>query len=74
MKLGIQNYCIIKHLLGTKKGLTAAEWARLTGCTKLTSRISELRDIGYKFTEVWQDSEIRKRHYKRYFLKSIKKA
>ena len=67
-----EHYKIIQHMLLSKKGLTAEEWARLTGSTKLTTRISELRNDGVEFLQIKEDSKIRKNHFTRYRLKSLK--
>lgn len=55
-----------------RRGLTAGEFAKQTGCTKLSTRICELETLGYKFVRIWEQSESGAK-YIRYFLIKNKK-
>jgi hypothetical protein len=61
---------IVQHLLLSRDGITAAEWCKRTGSTKLTTRISEMKRDGAEFFEVWCVTREKKR-YKKYWLRSL---
>lgn len=61
-----QGKRILKWLQTHKSGLTTFDGFTKFGCTKLTTRISELRAEGHPITDVWEEDEEGTR-YKRYF-------
>lgn len=62
-----QKKKILKWLETHKGGLTTFDGFMKFGCTKLTTRISELRADGYPIIDQWEVDEEGTR-YKRYFL------
>lgn len=51
-----------------RKGFTAGEFARDTMCVKLTTRISEMEQAGYKFFRQWETNETTGSRYLRFWL------
>lgn len=68
-----QQQSIIRYLKHNKGGLTTYEAFEKLNITKLPSRISELKDKGYEFIQLWETTDGTKRWY-RYFLKSTPKG
>ena len=62
-----QKKKILKWLETHKSGLTTFDGFMKFGCTKLTTRISELRADGYPIIDEWEVNDDGTR-YKRYFL------
>ena len=66
VKADTQKKKILRWLQTHKSGLTTFDGFTKFGCTKLTTRISELRADGHPITDVWEEYEDGTR-FKRYF-------
>ena len=68
-----QQKQIIRYLQHTTGGLTTFEAFTKLHITKLPTRISELKDKGYEFTQIWETNGDGTKRFYRYFLKSTPK-
>lgn len=68
-----QGRQIIRYLQTTSGGLTTFEAFTKLHITKLPTRISELKDKGYEFTQIWETNSDGTKRFYRYFLKSTPK-
>ena len=60
----------IIEYLRTHKGITQLEATRSLGCTRLSARIWDLKQMGYEFRKVQEKSPLNPRtKYDRYFVK-----
>lgn len=58
IKKGSQNYKILNHLK-TKGNITTLEAFREYGCTRLSGRIFELKEVGYNIISTLEDVKTR---------------
>lgn len=69
-----QQQSIIRYLQHSKGGLTTYEAFEKLNITKLPTRVSELKDKGYEFIQVWETNDDGTKRWYRYFLKSTPKG
>lgn len=63
-----QHAKIVRYLQTRKGGITSAEAVAKLGILNLTTRISEMRQMGYEFAKVRETSPDGEYNYNRYFL------
>ena len=69
-KIITQQKAIIGYLTKySRKGITAFEAFEKLHITKLATRISELKQQGYEFIQVWETSKTTDTRFYRYYLK-----
>lgn len=76
MKLNGIHAVILKYMQTNKGGLTVKDCIDNLGTTELRKIISDLKDSGWKFSDVWETGTNRwgeTTRYKRYFLIGRKK-
>ena len=63
----MKTQSIIDHLLSGKE-ISSLDAVNKFKTVKLTSRISDLRQAGYKISDRWEENKKTKSRYKVYFL------
>lgn len=67
-----QQKRIIRYLTHKSDGLTSFDAFEKLHVTKLSTRISELKEQGYEFIQVWETNSDGTARFYRYFLKNKK--